>query len=1254
MVSPSAQPLRPVNIALQCTTKEMPQILYLLANLPKPYLEQPQTKSKFILVTDINLTDVEKSLIENVASEAKLSSFFQLCIESSNQDASESIYIRKPTPPSSKLRYGRKNGPNQCFFDTLSIAKKLSSSNAALTLLLEPDCIITKDGWLDLLVNSCLRSPGKLIYGCKPQADFLPQQWSRDFKDKFIRENGNRFNGVALYDTLHPSFDELVGNWSLLLQEFALKIDPVCAFDTLASSLETFRAKGRDTSKLQHGRLIDDFLDTYYSSSVQVDSIVDASAFNFRENIDRLKLLLNSNSVAIVHTKLDFETINNICQRTPSLELYKLSPSLELSRHPNYYLAKPAAEININKTSESKVNKYFLVQLLYLHQLTLQSPFITLRESTSILKNSNGYQPRFLFTIITVNLNNAAGLERTINSVKGQKYKNFQYIIIDGDSSDHSASMIRQNSGLIDIAVIEPDKGVYNAMNKGLDLALGKYILFLNSGDCLAADYTLLAVSDFVLENNHPSIIYGNTIFSASQSIWHANSNPLEIWKGMICSHQSIFISQPLACKFRFDEDLRIVADWKMIMHCILENTICKKINLVISEIEPVGISSDFTTRTLERWKIIRTKIQEDSLRSREIDGYYMRLLNEHSDVAVSNTIAPGKNIVVDNSIDNKLIFLISMPRSGSTLLQRILESSENISSCGEPWVALPPIAGWDTKITEARYELKLAKHAFSEASKELQLDKDTIKNAQKSYLDSIYSEFLGKTSGNYFLDKTPRYVHIIDELYSLFPGAKFILLTRQPSAIINSYASTWCNNDYNILLNHRSYMYDFAHGLKKLIHFSKQNKPNVLTISYEDLCSDSENVCAQISSFLGFRVTPNISSTVKATSRSLGDPKQINQTSTINANSVTTLGKQPSIKSPLAYDKICERIDQSVWEYFKNPKSVARKQSHTGFSKVNNLNSENLPSCSIVITCYNNSNTIINAIESVRNQILPVSEIIVIDDCSTDNSLDVIRDYIQLQNININLIKNCQNIGVSSSRHKAICSAKGDFVSTLDGDDTISPLKIAMEMKAIWKYNVEVAFSDIKLLTKDGSQFLNTRPYHKKTTERILNYLLTRAFPVPRDLTFSKRIYDKTGGFEESFNLFEDWMLKQKLAFSAGNHSWAHSGVHGTIYDRRNPGLSNKSPLQLIYAQLLVIGKNWHILRDHSIDFRGILNMLIKIDNNSAMPLVTILNKFLSPEELNKYLSKRFDSFHNRIRSYPDYLAGSGAIKSAIDSILL
>ena len=116
-------------------------------------------------------------------------------------------------------------------------------------------------------------------------------------------------------------------------------------------------------------------------------------------------------------------------------------------------------------------------------------------------------------SIITINYNNASGLEKTIRSVVEQTYNEYEYIIIDGASSDKSKEVIQEYQRYIDFWCSEKDSGIYNAMNKGIQKASGEYLLFLNSGDVLNNSAVLADIHGFL---SGEDIVYGRNSFYLS------------------------------------------------------------------------------------------------------------------------------------------------------------------------------------------------------------------------------------------------------------------------------------------------------------------------------------------------------------------------------------------------------------------------------------------------------------------------------------------------------------------------------------------------------------------------------------------------------------------------------------------------------------------------------------------------------------------------------------------------------------------
>jgi len=170
-------------------------------------------------------------------------------------------------------------------------------------------------------------------------------------------------------------------------------------------------------------------------------------------------------------------------------------------------------------------------------------------------------------SVITVVYNNVRDVERTILSVIGQSYSNIEYLIIDGASTDGTLDVIRKYQDRISILISEKDKGIYDAMNKGLALATGDYILFMNSGDEI---YTPDTVSNIFSTSPNADIYYGETemIDDAGNSLGQRRHKVPEqfTWKdfkyGMAISHQAIYIKRSLTQSYNPEYQLSADIDW--------------------------------------------------------------------------------------------------------------------------------------------------------------------------------------------------------------------------------------------------------------------------------------------------------------------------------------------------------------------------------------------------------------------------------------------------------------------------------------------------------------------------------------------------------------------------------------------------------------------------------------------------------------------------------------------------------------------
>jgi glycosyltransferase involved in cell wall biosynthesis len=197
------------------------------------------------------------------------------------------------------------------------------------------------------------------------------------------------------------------------------------------------------------------------------------------------------------------------------------------------------------------------------------------------------------FSIITVNYNNCDGLKQTIQSVISQTFDDYEYIIIDGGSTDGSKDVILQNANQIDYWVSEPDKGIYNAMNKGIKVSQGEYIIFMNSGDCFYNGQVLHKVSKCM--DNASDFIAGN--YSINGKIKKSPSRVTGITffyspEASIC-HQALFTKHNILINNPFQEQYKIVADYVNQYHSlILNNAKYQYINETICIVEPGGLSA--------------------------------------------------------------------------------------------------------------------------------------------------------------------------------------------------------------------------------------------------------------------------------------------------------------------------------------------------------------------------------------------------------------------------------------------------------------------------------------------------------------------------------------------------------------------------------------------------------------------------------------------------------------------------------------
>ena len=195
-------------------------------------------------------------------------------------------------------------------------------------------------------------------------------------------------------------------------------------------------------------------------------------------------------------------------------------------------------------------------------------------------------------SIITINLNNAEGLRKTIESVVSQTFADYEYIVIDGGSTDGSVDIIKQYADRINYWVSEPDRGIYHAMNKGIMQAKGEYCQFLNSGDWIIEPNGLQYIFD---KNPVEDIVYCNAQIGEYIDVYDSQMTLLHFWTGLQLSHQSSFIKKELFSTYGlYNENHKIVSDWEFFLKTlIIGQCSYRHIDFLLVFFDPNGISSD-------------------------------------------------------------------------------------------------------------------------------------------------------------------------------------------------------------------------------------------------------------------------------------------------------------------------------------------------------------------------------------------------------------------------------------------------------------------------------------------------------------------------------------------------------------------------------------------------------------------------------------------------------------------------------------
>lgn len=254
----------------------------------------------------------------------------------------------------------------------------------------------------------------------------------------------------------------------------------------------------------------------------------------------------------------------------------------------------------------------------------------------------------------------------------------------------------------------------------------------------------------------------------------------------------------------------------------------------------------------------------------------------------------------------------------------------------------------------------------------------------------------------------------------------------------------------------------------------------------------------------------------------------------------------------------------------------------------------KNYECISVIVPNYNNGQYLESCLDSVLSQDYDNLEVIVIDDCSTDGSGEIIRKYAR-RDARIAPVFNEKNLGVAVNRHNGIMGARGVYITTLDSDDIflrtdkLSREHEVMQVKMTAGIRNGIIFSGIVLLKADGSR-LGAQAATIREGD-ILNHIVRRSCLIPRDFLFTREQYVAAGGFDSRIPIYEDWDLKIRLA---KKNLFYYSGIDGIGYRRHGTGLSSASPLCHAWWLSWIFVKNFRLLQSERMKSIRIFGNLI------------------------------------------------------------
>ncbi|MFB0976950.1 MAG: sulfotransferase [Myxococcota bacterium] len=287
--------------------------------------------------------------------------------------------------------------------------------------------------------------------------------------------------------------------------------------------------------------------------------------------------------------------------------------------------------------------------------------------------------------------------------------------------------------------------------------------------------------------------------------------------------------------------------------------------------------------------------------------------------------------------VEDKLVFLIGAPRSGSTLLTRMLGAHSKIHAPAEPHL-LTPLAhlGFYDSVEKAPYDPVIARAGIREVVADMPNGEADYLQSLRAYTDAIYDKLLAPSGRELLLDKTPAYALVLDFAARLYPNAKFVVLTRHPLAVWSSFVTSFFDGDHEVAHNHNPLMERYVPAIAR---FLRERPVDLHHLRYEEMVSEPEAHMEKLCAYLEVPFEPGMvnygdqAGSSKSATRGLGDPMTVAKESRPTTASLAKWAQDMTGRP----DKVaqCEEILSALLDEDLETWGVTRKEVQAQLSDI-------------------------------------------------------------------------------------------------------------------------------------------------------------------------------------------------------------------------------------------------------------------------------------------------------------------------------